>query len=464
MKVFTNNANSIYNFYQSISAKTSQCATWLKVKSLAALGIVTNTSSSSNISVEKLINTNYIVSLKSCKTIEDAEVICLAETHNREDIRFQNAKIINTLYRPGDLVLVEELSHDPLTQPFRATKYVTVPINIKGWDCGLDDMPGLTWQLRAIHSNVNRHNHMHKIIEESLNQHPRIFVIAGRLHLYENDPLFNDKLVPPSMVQAVNNTMEFLKQKRSVVLIPRDSLDPIKESNISKTILDNSKIMQTEDSKIVRCYPGDLSKQEKSDMDAIFTDDNTIKIKFKQLPTLHVTIRRQDIFTSGAEVIVNAANSHLGGGGGIDGAIHAKGGAEYAEGHRELQREYRAEYVLGHAALIGSGSLKEKYNIENVIVVAGPQGVTTPSKEAELYSCYFNTLLLADKQNKTSIAFPSISTGIFGFPKDRAAAISLKAIQDFVDKHPNTQLKTISIHYLPNDPISDLEIFRAQIL
>ena len=112
----------------------------------------------------------------------------------------------------------------------------------------------------------------------------------------------------------------------------------------------------------------------------------------------------------------------------------------------------------------GVFDLIQKYNIENVIVVAGPQGVTTPSKEAELYSCYFNTLLLADKQNKTSIAFPSISTGIFGFPKDRAAAISLKAIQDFVDKHPNTQLKTISIHYLPNDPISDLEIFRAQIL
>ena len=167
---------------------------------------------------------------------------------------------------------------------------------------------------------------------------------------------------------------------------------------------------------------------------------------------------------SKAQVVVNAANTHLGGGGGIDGAIHRQGGAEYAKAHRELQALFKAHYIEGHAAMIGSGSLKEKYNIENVIVVAGPQGAASPSKETELYSCYFNALVLADEQNKTSIAFPSISTGIFGFPKDRAAAISLKAIHDFLDKHPNTRLKTISIHYLPDDPITNLEIYRAQIL
>jgi O-acetyl-ADP-ribose deacetylase len=191
---------------------------------------------------------------------------------------------------------------------------------------------------------------------------------------------------------------------------------------------------------------------------------HTLTIAFEQHPEINFTIRRQDIFTSKAQVIVNAANTHLGGGGGIDGAIHEQGGAEYARAHHELQILCNASYVEGHAAMIDSGKLKKKYNIENVIVVVGPQGAACPSKETELYSCYFNTLTLANEQGKTSVAFPSISTGIFGFPKDRAAVVSMKAIQDFVDKYPDTQLKTISIHYLPNDPITDLEIYQAQIL
>ncbi len=464
MQVFTNNTPSIYTAYQSIAEKVSHCATWIKLKSLAVLDIFPNNFQSPNHFIETLVDHRYIITLKTSKTINDAQIICLAETHTREDIRFKNALIINALYRPGDLVLVEDLSHLTLAQPYPSTKYVTIPINIKGWDCELDDMPGLPPFFSQIHSNINRHNHMHKIIEESLKHHSRIFVIAGRLHLNENDSLFKDPMAPPSMVQAVKNTMLFLKQKRSIVLIPRDSFELIDEPVIEKNTATNSKIMQTKESKIIRGYTGDLNQQQKSDINATFTDDNTLKIVFKQLPSLDVTIRRQDIFASGAEVIVNAANSHLGGGGGIDGAIHAKGGAKYVEGHRELQKEYHENYVLGHAAMIGSGSLKEKYNIENVIVVAGPQGATTHSKETELYSCYFNTLVLANEQNKKSVAFPSISTGIFEFPKNRAAAISLKAIQDFVDMHPNTQLKTISIHYLPKDPITDLEIYQTQIL
>ena len=86
------------------------------------------------------------------------------------------------------------------------------------------------------------------------------------------------------------------------------------------------------------------------------------------------------------------------------------------------------------------------------------------SKETELYSCYFNALILTEEQKKKSIAFPSISTGIYGFPKERAAAISLKAICDFVEKFPNSSLKTISIHYLPNEPIAELEMYRNQIV
>lgn len=451
------NSSSVYQF---VSTQTSQCAKWLKVKCLAALEIFATIPKKSPLSIQDLINDAYIISLKSSKTIEDAQVICLAETHTREDIRVQNAKIINALYRPGDLVLVEQQSHLSLTQQLGATKHVTVPINIKGWDCELDDMPGLPWQLRALHSNVNRHNHMHKIIEESLKQHNRIFVIAGRLHLYENDPLLNDPMAPPSMVQAVRNTMEFLKQKRSIVLIPKASLDFPNMPDIQKKTTINSKIMQTEDSKIIRSYPGDLSKDEKSGMSAIFEDNNNLQIVFSRFSSFNLTIRRQDIFSSGAEVIVNAANSHLGGGGGIDGAIHAKGGTDYAEGHRELQEKYHAKYVLGHAAMIGSGSLKETHKIDNVIVVAGPQGDSNFEKESQLYSCCYNSLMLAQNQGKSSVAFPSISTGIFGFPRDKAACIMLKAINDFIIDNPDSITKNISIHFLPSEPKSYLEDYQ----
>ncbi len=214
------------------------------------------------------------------------------------------------------------------------------------------------------------------------------------------------------------------------------------------------------DSKLVHSYTGDLNLLQKSKMKANFIDDNTLKIVFKKARRFNVTIRQQDIFSSNAQVIVNAANTQLRGGGGIDGAIHKKGGHKYKAAHRELQVQYKSKYVSGYASLIKSGSLKADYNIDNVIVVAGPKGETSPEKEDQLYSCYYNSLVLADNHNKTSIAFPSISTGIFGFPKDRAACIFLKAIYDFINKHPNTKLKKISVHFLVSKLKTDLEIYK----
>lgn len=223
--------------------------------------------------------------------------------------------------------------------------------------------------------------------------------------------------------------------------------------------IDRSKIIETskKDS-----YTGDLTLSQKSKIQTNFINNNILQInfqEFQEIPNLNITIRQQDIFVSGAQVIINAANDHLGGGGGIDGQIHKKGGSKYVAAHRELQRLYNSKYVLGHAALIESGSLKEDYNIDSVIVVAGPQGVTSPKKESELYFCYYNSLVLAENQNKTSIAFPSISTGLFRFPQDRAACISLKAIYDFINKYPNTKLKDISIHFLVSLSNADLKIY-----
>jgi len=141
----------------------------------------------------------------------------------------------------------------------------------------------------------------------------------------------------------------------------------------------------------------------------------------------------------------------------VDGDIHKKGGGDggpYEKAHDALRMHYNGNFKEGFASMIDSGENLKKIKIENVIVVAGPKGIpkgvgtytTTQDTENRLYSCYLNSLLLADKQGAKSIAFPSISTGIFGFPGDRAAAISLRAMQDFISMRPKTQLLNISIY------------------
>ncbi len=218
--------------------------------------------------------------------------------------------------------------------------------------------------------------------------------------------------------------------------------------------------------KIVHTYPGDL---DSSMVTAEFVDADTLKISFPGLSSdINFTARRQDIFASNPNndldiAIINAANRHLGGGGGIDGAIHSKGGASYGAGHAKLKEQYRSQYVEGHAAMIGSGELRRKYHINNVIVVAGPQGKPTEEAQGQgqLYSCLFNSLVLAHSQGKTAVASPAISTGIFGFPNDVAAQVFKRAVFDFYHQHPDTTVRTVSIHYLPTDPDSSLQAYKS---
>lgn len=213
----------------------------------------------------------------------------------------------------------------------------------------------------------------------------------------------------------------------------------------------------------VHAYPGDLTVKEALKTTTNFIDARTFNIAFEEAPGYSLTIRCQDIFESGAQVVVNAANTHLGGGGGIDGLIHRRGGIAYASAHRALQSRYHSHYTEGYAAIIQSGAIRKQHGIEHVIVVAGPQGTSTTQKESQLYSCYYNSLVLAHSHHKTSIAFPTISTGIFGFPKDRGAAISLRAVHDFISQYPNSTLNTISIHFLASDPAPDFEFFKAAL-
>jgi O-acetyl-ADP-ribose deacetylase (regulator of RNase III) len=136
-------------------------------------------------------------------------------------------------------------------------------------------------------------------------------------------------------------------------------------------------------------------------------------------------ITRQDV-----TAIVNAANSTLLGGGGVDGAIHDAGGPEILKECQQIRKTaYPKGLPTGEAVITTGGNLLAKYVIHTV----GPIYGRDPEREAELLAaCYQNSLLLARQHGVTSIAFPSISTGAFGYPKTEAAKVASTAIRDFL--------------------------------
>jgi len=138
-----------------------------------------------------------------------------------------------------------------------------------------------------------------------------------------------------------------------------------------------------------------------------------------------------DITTIDTEVIVNAANSALLGGGGVDGAIHMAGGLDILKECKNLRAtKYPDGLPVGEATITHAGNLKARYVIHTV----GPRYMSDSSPEKLLESCYRNSLMLADKYKCKSIAFPAISTGIYGYPKKEAATIAYKTIVDEMQK------------------------------
>lgn len=136
-------------------------------------------------------------------------------------------------------------------------------------------------------------------------------------------------------------------------------------------------------------------------------------------------ITRQDV---GA--IVNAANATLLGGGGVDGAIHDAGGPEILRACRELRRtQYPDGLPTGDVVITTAGKLPARHVIHTVGPIYGQHG----GREARLLTgCYQNSLRLAVNHSLSSIAFPAISTGVFGYPRNEAAAVSSGAVAEFL--------------------------------
>lgn len=143
-----------------------------------------------------------------------------------------------------------------------------------------------------------------------------------------------------------------------------------------------------------------------------------------------VTVLTVDITTQDVAAIVNAANSSLLGGGGVDGAIHRAGGSQILTECRRIRETIHPQGLpTGEAVITTGGNLPARYVIHTV----GPIYGRDPEREAELLAaCYQNSLGLASEYQCSSIAFPSISTGAFGYPKPEAAAVSSRAIKDFL--------------------------------
>lgn len=154
---------------------------------------------------------------------------------------------------------------------------------------------------------------------------------------------------------------------------------------------------------------------------------------------MKLTLIQGDITVQHTDAIVNAANSSLLGGGGVDGAIHRKGGKAILDDCLRI-RNRQGKCKTGEAVITTAGNLPSNFVIHTV----GPVWNNGKSNEKELLAnCYLNSLRLADENDIQSITFPNISTGIYRFPKTLAAEIAIDAVKTYFDNNNESQIKEV---------------------
>jgi O-acetyl-ADP-ribose deacetylase (regulator of RNase III) len=140
-----------------------------------------------------------------------------------------------------------------------------------------------------------------------------------------------------------------------------------------------------------------------------------------------IELMRGDLTEQRVDAIVNAANSGLLGGGGVDGAIHRRGGPAILEACRELRRtSFPDGLPTGRAAATTAGDLPARWVIHTV----GPIYGGRPEDPELLASCHRESLRVADELGARTVAFPAISTGVYGYPLDEAAPVAIGAVRD----------------------------------
>ena len=145
-----------------------------------------------------------------------------------------------------------------------------------------------------------------------------------------------------------------------------------------------------------------------------------------------VVVKVGDITKEDADAIVNAANGSLMGGGGVDGAIHRAGGPDILKECREIRKtKYPDGLPTGEAVVTTAGKMQAKYVIHTVGPVYGRGG---KEKAEQLAACYKNSLTLAREKKLKTIAFPAISTGVYGYPLEEAARVSSRSLEEFLSK------------------------------
>lgn len=156
----------------------------------------------------------------------------------------------------------------------------------------------------------------------------------------------------------------------------------------------------------------------------------------KRIKKAIIELTQGDITYQNVDIIVNAANAYLHGGGGVDAAIHRAGGSEILEECAKIKTE-KGKCLTGQAVITTAGKLKAKY----VIHAVGPvwRGGTEHEPEM-LASAYRNSLRLAAEHDVKTIAFPSISTGAYNYPVELASIIALRSVANFLKTESSIEL------------------------
>jgi O-acetyl-ADP-ribose deacetylase (regulator of RNase III) len=157
-----------------------------------------------------------------------------------------------------------------------------------------------------------------------------------------------------------------------------------------------------------------------------------------QIGPARIELVQGDLTKDDSDAIVNAANSGLMGGGGVDGAIHRAGGPAILEECRKIVAAH-GRLPTGQAVITAGGRLPARHVIHTV----GPVYSGKPRDPELLASCHTESLKLAAERGLASVAFPAISTGVYGYPVEEAAPVALRAAIDFLKKNPDGPVRRV---------------------